>query len=82
MFSPVRYPEKGYRMTCRVIMMLSLLLLPSCAKQGQDDWSNIDYARIARENYRRENDSSYTPPHVTGCVDDDLYNCPTGPYYR
>jgi|GEM_PF-6202065 len=67
----------------RAILMLSLLMLTSCAKQGQDDWSNIDYARIARENYQRENDSSYTPPQISGCVDDDLMNCSTArPYYR
>ena len=70
-------------MICRALLMLSLFILASCAKPGQDDWSNIDYARIARENYQRENDPSYTPPRVTGCVDDDLYNCPVGtPYWR
>lgn len=70
-------------MNLRAFLMLALLAASGCSKPGQDDWSNIDYARIARENYRRENDSGYTPPRVTGCVDDDLYNCPVGqPYYR
>lgn len=80
---PETFPDEGGVMIYRAMLICSLLLLTDCAKAGQDDWSNIDYARIARENYRRENDASYTPPVVTGCVDDDLINCPVGqPYYR
>lgn len=67
----------------RAVLLLGLLMLSGCARQQQDDWSNIDYAKIARENYRRENDPSYVPPNVIGCTDDDLYNCPSvRPYYR
>ena len=61
---------------------LSLLLLGACEKNGKKEWEDLDYSRIARENYRRENDPTYTPPTVTGCVDDDLYNCPTNTNYR
>lgn len=64
------------------LLLLSLLALSGCSKPGADEWSHIDYARIARENYRRENDAAYTPPRVIGCVDDDLYNCPVGSPYR
>jgi len=58
------------------LVILSLLMLTGCARTGGNEWENLDYSRIARENYRRENDQSYTPPSVIGCVDDDLYNCP------
>ena len=57
---------------------LAALVLSACEKEGKDEWSEIDYARIARDNYRKENDSYYIPPpNVTGCTDDDLYNCRT-----
>jgi len=60
----------------RSLLFIAFLLLPACEKVGKNDWSNIDYARVARENYRRENDSNYVPlPSVLGCTDDDLYNC-------
>ena len=62
--------------------LLCLLLLIACARNGGNEWQNLDYSRIARENYRRENDQSYTPPTVSGCVDDDLYNCPVNTGYR
>jgi len=57
------------------ILLMSLCLVAGCAN-ARDDWSNIDYERVARDNQHRENDASYTPPvSVTACVDDDLYNC-------
>jgi hypothetical protein len=63
-------------MTRRALMMLTLLMLSACANAAKDEWANIDYERIARDNQRRENDNAYTPPlSVIGCVDDDLYNC-------
>ena len=58
--------------------LCSLLLLCACTSNSQrSEWSDIDYERIAQENYRRQNDQFYTPPppSVIGCVDDDLYNC-------
>ena len=56
--------------------LIAPLLLCACEKEGHNVWSDIDYAKIARDNYRRENDSGYTaPPSVLGCTDDDLYNC-------
>ena len=64
-------------MKTRVLLLAMILLtLDGCAKNGKSEWENLDYARIARENYRRENDATYVPPpSVSGCVDDDLYNC-------
>ena len=59
---------------------LPVVLLSGCKHSSNDDWRNIDYARIARDNYRLENDTQYVPPNVLGCVDDDLYNCPTYSY--
>ncbi|NBO18832.1 MAG: hypothetical protein EBV03_06335 [Proteobacteria bacterium] len=58
-------------------LLIALLLACGCERVGKDEWSDIDYARIAKENYQRQNDSYYTPPSVLGCVDDDLYNCRT-----
>jgi hypothetical protein len=60
---------------CLALAILTLLPLTACSRAGSNEWENIDYSRIARENYRRENDAAYTPPTVSGCVDDDLYNC-------
>ncbi len=61
-----------------LLLCMGLLMLGACAKEGGDVWSDIDYARIARDNYRKENDSYYIPPPtVNGCTDDDLYNCRT-----
>jgi hypothetical protein len=65
-----------------LIFIIPMMLLAGCGPSNKDVWSDIDYAKVARENYRRENDSAYTPPHVLGCVDDDLYNCPTISPYR
>ena len=58
-----------------IAVLISICAVGGCAS-AKDDWSNIDYEKIARENHRRENDSGYVPPiSVTACVDDDLYNC-------
>ncbi len=58
-----------------VLVLLLLMILPACQRQS-NEWEGMDYAKIARENYRRENDNAYIPPpSVTNCVDDDLYNC-------
>lgn len=64
-------------MTARIPLILMVLaMLIGCHRNGQDEWQDIDYSKIARENYRRENDRAYIPPpSVLGCVDDDLYNC-------
>lgn len=63
------------------LIIVSLLTLCGCEKNGKNEWEDLDYARIARENYRRENDATYVPPpSVNGCVDDDLYNCSAGRY--
>ena len=63
------------------LIILTVLVLTGCQRNGQDEWEDIDYGRIARENYRRENDNAYIPPPtVIGCVDDDLYNCRTRHY--
>lgn len=63
-------------------LFLSVLALAACERTGGNDWDGMDYAKIARENYRRENDATYVPPTVTGCVDDDLYNCSGRGSYR
>lgn len=63
----------------KILLMCGALCLTACEKVGKNEWSDIDYARIARENYQRQNDSYYTPPSVLGCVDDDLYNCRVRP---
>ena len=53
-----------------------VLLLTACEKVGKNEWSDIDYSRVARDNYQNQNDSYYVPPpSVIGCVDDDLINC-------
>ena len=58
------------------LIILFVLPLVACSRNGSNEWEDIDYAKIARDNYRRENDSGYVPPPtVIGCVDDDLYNC-------
>ena len=58
------------------MLVLTALVLFACERNGKNEWEDIDYSKIARENYRRENDSAYVPPpSVIGCVDDDLYNC-------
>lgn len=62
-----------------------LLLLCAC-QSNNSEWSQIDYGRIARENYYMQNDQYYVqpPPSVIGCVDDDLQNCQqqgVNPYY-
>lgn len=58
------------------LVLPALLALGACEKVGKNEWSDIDYARVARENYNRENDKFYVPPpSVLGCTDDDLYNC-------
>ena len=64
-------------MISRLVLIVILALpLAACSRNGADEWEDIDYAKIARDNYRRENDSAYVPPpSVIGCVDDDLYNC-------
>ena len=65
----------------KVMFLVIALTLVGCAKNEKNEWENIDYGRIARENYRRENDNTYMPPpSVEGCVDDDLYNCRTRRY--
>lgn len=59
-----------------LLLCVTPLLLCACEREGKNVWSDIDYARIARENHRQENDSYYVPPpSVLGCTDDDLYNC-------
>ena len=63
------------------IAFLALICLSACAQNGKNEWENLDYSRIARENHQRENDSGYVQPTVQGCVDDDLYNCPAGKHY-
>lgn len=58
------------------LLVAALLALCACEKVGKNEWSDIDYSRVARENYQRQNDSFYVPPpSVLGCVDDDLMNC-------
>ena len=60
------------------IALAAYLALSGCSTAGHNsEWDNIDYERIARDNQRLENDSSYVPPRptVTGCIDEDLYNC-------
>jgi len=65
---------------CYSLVVISALLFPACARNSADDWEDIDYVKIAGENYHRENDTSYTAPSVIGCVDDDLYNCKVKKY--
>ena len=75
--------QKSTVMKTRIIFaVLTLLLLGACEKNGKNEWEDLYYARIARENYRRENDRGYTPPTVSGCVDDDLFNCNPRNNYR
>ena len=70
--------QTGMRNHHAAFLLIAVMLLPACEKVGKNDWSNIDYARVARENHRRENDGNYVPPpSVLGCTDDDLYNCRT-----
>ena len=57
------------------VLLLALMLTAACEKVGKNEWSEIDYSRVARDNYNRQNDGNYVPPSVLGCVDDDLYNC-------
>lgn len=63
------------------IVCLSFLMLVAC-KSNTTEWSGIDYQKVARENYRLQNDQFYTPPppSVIGCVDDDLQNCQNNGY--
>jgi hypothetical protein len=63
-----------------LLCILPVLVLAGCKRTDRNEWADIDYARIARENYQRENDTQYVPPNVLGCADDDLHNCPTGSY--
>jgi hypothetical protein len=63
-------------------VLIAALLMTGCERVGANEWSEIDYARIARDNYRRENDMNYIPPpSVIGCADDDLINCRSGRRY-
>jgi len=56
--------------------VMSIILFSACAPNNGDVWEDIDYAKIAHDNYVSENDVTYiAPPSVVGCVDDDLYNC-------
>lgn len=71
-----------YKHCLPALFLCVLFLEAGCERVGQDEWSEIDYARIARDNYRRENDMNYIPPpSVIGCTDDDLINCRTGRRY-
>lgn len=57
-------------------VLLAVTLTAACEKVGKNEWSEIDYSKVARENYQRQNDTAYVPPpSVLGCVDDDLMNC-------
>jgi len=57
------------------LVLLCVLMLPAC-QRSHNEWEGLDYSKIVRDNYRRENDPTYTPPpSITNCVDDDLYNC-------
>jgi len=62
----------------KIMVIVAVLTLSGCAKTDNNEWQDIDYGRIARENYQRENDNTYVPPPtVESCTDDDLYNCRT-----
>jgi hypothetical protein len=58
-----------------IFAALSIMMLSGCERAGGNIWKNIDYAQIARENYRLENDSYYVPPHIFGCLDNDITHC-------
>ena len=62
------------------LLLISTLLFVACARNDTNVWEDIDYAKIAGENYHRENDPAYTAPSVIGCVDDDLINCKVKKY--
>ena len=53
----------------------ALLVSNNCADyKQQKEWDGIDYSKV-RDRDIYENDSSYTPPSVIGCTNDDLFNC-------
>lgn len=58
-----------------VVASITLMVLTQCsgAKQSSQ-WDNIDYSKVRnRDSY--ENDRNYRLPTVSGCTNDDLYNC-------
>ena len=58
------------------VSVVLAFVITACGHPEKNEWEGMNYDKIVRDNYRRENDSSYVPPpSVVGCVDDDLYNC-------
>jgi hypothetical protein len=58
------------------IMLVCMLTLEAggCASaKKHNEWEDMDYSRVRAR--VRENDTGYTTPSITGCMDDDLYNC-------
>jgi hypothetical protein len=68
-----------YNKDCVAMMHLMAVIFcfSGCARTGGNQWENLDYSKVYRENARRENDTSYVTPSVLGCTDDDLFNCRT-----
>lgn len=56
-------------------ILLVMCLVSACSGGKRNQWDDVDYSRVYKAYETRENDSSYTQPSITGCVDDDLYNC-------
>ncbi len=58
-----------------LIAFITMLALTQCAASSQKkEWDNIDYSKV-RNRSGYDNDSGYKLPSVSGCTDDDLYNC-------
>ena len=56
-------------------VMIIVCMLTACGGNKGHQWDNIDYTPVYKAYEARENDSRYTQPNITACVDDDLYNC-------
>ena len=58
-----------------VMPLVALFMVISCSgSQQKKEWDGIDYSKV-RDRDKYENDGNYTQPTVSGCTNDDLFNC-------
>ena len=56
-------------------VLVMACFLAACAGGKRNQWDDVDYTPVYKAYESRQNDAGYTQPTITGCVDDDLYNC-------
>jgi hypothetical protein len=66
---------KRYHTSSCFPFLLTALLAACAGNAAHKEWEDLDYSPVYRAYEKRENDSSYKPASIVGCIDDDLYNC-------